>query len=79
MIKILVKSPHTLVSRRALVETVLASKDRVQRKEVSYPYQSPLNPGLPSSLDKLSHQSFQGKASSKKGSEISRVSMKVEF
>lgn len=38
MIRILVKLPHTLESRRALGETVLVSEDTVQRSEVSCLY-----------------------------------------
>lgn len=79
MIKIFVKSPHTLELRRALGETALVSEDRAWRSEEHCPYRIPLNPGLPSSLNKLPTPVFPGRGLFKKGSEISRVSMEAEF
>lgn len=80
MIKILVESPLTPESRRALSEMVLVSEDRVLEGRNKLPLSgSPLlNPVLPSLWDKLPHQFLPGKTSSHKTLKY-WVSLKAEF
>lgn len=68
MIKILVESPHTPESRRALSEMVLVCEDRVLevRSKLLLSGSPLLKPVLPSLWDKLPHQFLSGKTSSHK-------------